>query len=713
MENIFSASWHSVSNLKPKLRQHVDVSSHKFRDNTWYLYQDTISGRTHQFPPTTHFFISLMNGKRTVEQIWEALNTRCGDDSPNQDDIIQLLAQLHFADIIKTNITPEIGELFERSNQHKKTEWKKKLANPVSLRFSILDPEKILSLIQPWFSWMFTKLFGVLTIAILIFAGLNATSHWDSLTHFAGENTLSYNNLFLIWLIYPIVKLIHEFGHAIATKQWGGEVHDMGIMFLYFTPIPYVDASASTSYRDKNKRIVVSSAGIIVELLLASLALFVWLNVETGIIKDISFNIMLIGGFSTLFFNGNPLLRYDAYYILSDFIGIPNLANRSNKYIGYLLLRYIFGVKDFPSPVKAHGEASWFVIYGIASFCYRMSILFFIVLFITNQYFILGFMLGAWIILAQIILPVIKNILFVLTDSRVKNHQVRTWVSTIGFFALVYHLIFNIPVPYATVAEGVVWLEENTQIRAGSNGYVSKIHIDQDEIVKNGSVIISSNDPLLESGITKLNSDYAQLELEYRSEWNNDRIKRKIIKEEMRSIESEINNINENEDALTILSPNDGVIIIPKAQDLIGKFIEKGELLGYVINDTQLTIRVLVSQDNMNLIKETDDIAVRFVNNLDQEYQISEFRIVPAATDKLPSAVLSVSGGGKIKTDPKDSSKTRALDKYFEIWITLPSTKENIFIGSRVYVKFTHGKAPMIQRLERWVNQLLLRQFNA
>jgi len=713
MENLFSSSWHSVSDLKPKLRQHVDVSSHKFRNNTWYLYQDTISGRTHQFPPIAHFLISLMNGKRTVQQIWDALNTRFGDDSPNQDNIIQLLAQLHFADIIKTNVTPEIGELFQRSNQHKKTDWKKKFANPVSFRFSLLDPEKLLNVIQPWFSWMFTKLFGVLTIAILIFAGLNALNHWESLEYFATENILSYNNLFLIWLTYPVVKLLHEFGHAIATKQWGGEIHDMGVMFLYFTPIPYVDASASTSYRNKNKRIVVSAAGIVVELLLASLALFVWLNVEAGIIKDISFNIMLIGGFSTLFFNGNPLLRYDAYYILSDFIDIPNLANRSNKYIGYLLLRYIFGVKDFPSPVKASGEATWFVGYSIASFCYRMFILFFIILFITDKYFVLGLALGVWVVYSQLLRPIAKNISFMLTDSRIKNNQVRTWVSTVCFLSLAYHIVFNIPIPYATVAEGVVWLEKNTQIRAGSKGYISEIHVDQDEVVKTGSMIISSIDPLLESKITQFNSDYAQLELEYRSEWNNDRTKIKILEEEMKSIRSEIDHVHEASESLIIRSPSDGEIIIPKVQDLVGKFVEKGELLGYVINDKQLTIRVLVSQDDMNLINETDDITVRFVNNITQEYKAGELRIVPAATDKLPSAVLSVSGGGKIKTDPKDSTRTKALDKYFEIWVVLPSTQEEVFIGSRVYVKFTHGKEPFIQRLERWVDQLLLRQFNA
>ena len=713
MENIFSPSWYSVSALKPKLRQHVDISSHKFRGDTWYLYQDTISGRTHQFPPVAHFFISLMNGKRTVEQMWDALNSQFGDDSPNQDNIIQLLAQLHFADIISTNVTPVIEELFQRTSQFEKSDWKKKFSNPISMRFSLLDPESILNATHLWFGWMFSKLFAVITVVVFILAGLSATNHWESLSYFAQENTLSYNNLFLLWLLYPIVKLFHEFGHAIATKHWGGEVHDMGIMFLYFTPIPYVDASASTAYRNKNKRMVVSAAGIIVELLLASFALFIWLNVEPGLVKDIAFNIMLIGGISTLLFNGNPLLRYDAYYILSDAIDIPNLANRSNKYIGYLLLHYIFGANGIINPVKASGESAWFFMYSILSFCYRMFILFVIVLFISQQYFFVGLALGVWIIILQIVIPFSKNIAFVFTDSRVTKHKLRTWAMISGFLSFVYYSIFIVSVPYSTIAEGVVWSQENTQIRTNNDAFISEVHFKPNEMVKKDSVLLSSVDLLLESKKTALHSEYSQLNFEYKSKWSSDRAKRKIINEELESLKAEINNIHETHELLTIRSPNDGVVIIPRSEDLIDKFIKKGTLLGYVLNDEKLSARVLVTQDDMNLIKKSDVVDVRFVNNISQEYVADNFRIVPAATDKLPSAVLSVSGGGIIKTDPKDSSRTRSIDKYFEIWVDLPVTHKNIFVGSRVYVKFTHGEEPLANRIERWFDQLLLSQFNA
>ena len=119
-----------------------------------------------------------------------------------------------------------------------------------------------------------------------------------------------------------LAAAIHEFGHAFAVKTKGGEVHDMGIMLLVFTPIPYVDASAASAFRKKRERILVGAAGLLVEFFFAALAFYVWLNVQPGPLRAVAYNVMLIAGVSSVLFNGNPLLRYDAYYILVDLLEI-------------------------------------------------------------------------------------------------------------------------------------------------------------------------------------------------------------------------------------------------------------------------------------------------------------------------------------------------------------------------------------------------------
>ena len=148
-----------------------------------------------------------------------------------------------------------------------------------------------------------------------------------------------------------MVKSLHELGHAFATKVWGGEVHEVGLMLLVFIPVLYVDASASAAFRQKHRRIVVGAAGILVETTLAALAVIVWVYGSPGIGRAIAFNVILIGGVSTLLFNGNPLLRFDGYYIFSDLIEVPNLATRANAYLFYVIQKHLFKIDSVDSPV--------------------------------------------------------------------------------------------------------------------------------------------------------------------------------------------------------------------------------------------------------------------------------------------------------------------------------------------------------------------------
>src|SRR6185295_11718953 len=103
-----------------------------------------------------------------------------------------------------------------------------------------------------------------------------------------------------------------------------------------------------------------------------------------------------ISGVSTLLFNGNPLLRFDGYYVLSDALEIPNLGQRANQYVGYLFQRYVLGVRDSENPAHTTGERVWMAVYGIASFFYRVFITFVIILFIAGRFFFIGVLLAIW-----------------------------------------------------------------------------------------------------------------------------------------------------------------------------------------------------------------------------------------------------------------------------------------------------------------------------
>ena len=239
----------------------------------------------------------------------------------------------------------------------------------------------------------------------------------------------------------------------------------MGLTLLVFVPIPYVDASAAAAIRSKHRRMLVSAAGMMVELFLAAIALFVWLNVEPGLLRLAAFNIMLIGGVSTLLFNGNPLLRFDAYYILKDAIEIPNLASRSSRYITFLAKHYLLALPS-ESPATRAGERGWLLFYGVASTLYRLLVTFGIILFIAGKFFVIGVLLAVWAAVMQIVVPAVKIMSFVLFNRALDQRRVRAVAVSTALLGALSAIVFLAPMPSATHAEGVLSLPEQARVQA-------------------------------------------------------------------------------------------------------------------------------------------------------------------------------------------------------------------------------------------------------
>ncbi len=341
MNQLFSASWYRVASLKPELPQNIEINRQEYDGKIWYVIHNKYTNRFHRFNDKAYSIIGLINGKSTIQEIWQLNGLKLGDNAISQDELINLLIQLHNADLIECNILPNIESIIKKSNQKKKNKWYQQLSNPISVKIPLIDPENFLNKHIKKVSWLFNKKILLIWFIIFLTALILGVYNSQELTNNIVDKTLSINNILLMIIIYPIVKLIHELGHAFATKNWGGEVHEMGIVLLALFPIPYVNASTILTINDKYKRMVVSSIGIMIELFLASIALFIWLNVASGVISAICFNIIFLCSVSTLLFNGNPLLRYDSYYLLIDYIEIPNLASRSKKYLSYLFHFYI------------------------------------------------------------------------------------------------------------------------------------------------------------------------------------------------------------------------------------------------------------------------------------------------------------------------------------------------------------------------------------
>lgn len=708
-----SDSWHRVADLRPQLRAQARLYRHRYRGEVWYLLQDPATGRVHRFSPAARLVIAAMDGRRTVDQLWSIANRHLGDDAPTQDEMIQLLGKLHAADLLQSNVTPDTAEIFQRGEKEARARRRRSWANPMALRLPLWDPDTFLNrsaaLARPlWGRWG-----GVLWLAVVVPALVLLPPHWPELTHNLADRVLAVDNLLLLWLVFPVIKALHELGHAYATKAGGGEVHDMGLMFLVMMPVPYVDASAATVFRSRLRRAVVGAAGMLVEIFIAALAFYLWLMAEPGMLKAILFNIMLVAGVSTLLFNANPLLRYDAYYILVDLIEMPNLAQRSLRYWGYLIERYALRVDDVVPPHASSAERVWLACYGVASTVYRVLITVAIALFIAGEFFFVGVILAIWAVVTMALLPLFKGLRHLFTSPRLLRKRPRAIVLVGGGVLAILVFVLGVPMPFRSQAEGVVWLPEASMVRARADGFVSRLMIEPGTRVAEGTPLVELQDPALEAQLALAEGRLAEAEAEYAAKFIANPSQAAILQQRVQSERAALARSRERADNLTAVAGSSGVFTVPRAFDTPGRHYRKGEIIGYVTERAPLMARVVVTQAEIDVVRlASSRVQVRLAPDLGRVMDGSVVRQVPAGESLLPSRALSVQGGGQFTVDPQDPEGIRTLERVFQFDVEIPGEQQLNLFGQRVHVRFDHEREPLAMQWFRTWRRLFLTRFH-
>ena len=712
-DGFVSPHWHRVAKLQLRLHEQVEIHRHDYRGLIWYLLENATTGRSHRFNPAAYQFIGLMDGQRSVQEIYDRISERLQENAPGQEEIIDLLSSLYQADLLYSSALANTEELFERQAQRESSQLKQRLSNPVALRFPLWDPEDFLNRNLRWVKWIFKRHIAFLWLVLMIFTLLQAVQNWPQINHYFGVNALSPNNLMLMFVLYPLIKFVHELGHAFSAKLEGGEVHEMGVNFLLFMPVPYVNVSTATHFRSRSKRILVSAAGILVESFLAALGLLLFLAAQPGLVQAIGFNIFLIGGLSSLFFNGNPLLKYDGYYMLADAIGIPNLFQRSVQYWQYFFQRYLFGLRDATSPANAPGETPWFVVYSLASLVYRLGILWFILVVVTEKSFYLGVILSTWLIGIQVLRPLYRAFHYIVASPALNRKRNRAFASSAAVLLVLVAFFGFMPIPSYTLSEGVVWQPDEVRLRVQEDGFVEALQVENSQRVVDGMPLITLHDPFIRSQARIARARVKELKSHYRASRANNQIDAGIVKEELQVAESELRYLLNKSGSMTINAFKDGTVLLLEADDLPGRFVRKGDLLGFILNNETPTVRMAVSQDHIGQLRQNVvDIKVRFASKPHQDFSARILRQSPKATNQLPSAALATMGGGKFVVPPDQVNQLTANEKVFLVDLQPDFNGAQVPLGTRAYVRVNHGGEALASQWYRRLRQVFLRQLN-
>jgi putative peptide zinc metalloprotease protein len=364
-----------------RLRRRLDlgITPQRYEGKIFYVVKDPVSLRYYRFKEQEHFLIKMMDGTHTLDQAQKAFEKRFRPERLTLEDLEQFGQQLLKAGLAQ-NESPQAGQqLYDRRKERRRSEIMQAVTNILYIKLPVFDPEKMLMAMLPYLRWMFTMTFLAVSVAFMLAAVMLVLTHFtafrDRLPSY--HEFFNFKSMVYMWAALGIVKVIHEFGHGLSCKAFGGEVHEMGFLILCLSPCMYCNVSDAWTLPNKWQRIIISGAGIYVELMIAAFSTFIWWNTPgQPFINNLSLSLMIVCSVSTVIFNGNPLMRYDGYYVLADWIEIPNLRDKSNRYISRLFMEHCLGIEMQQEPYMELSRRVLFFVYAVVSWVYRWAVLF-------------------------------------------------------------------------------------------------------------------------------------------------------------------------------------------------------------------------------------------------------------------------------------------------------------------------------------------------
>ena len=664
----FSEHWHMVSGQRVWLLPTVKVQRQEFEGGRWHVLENPLRGQFFRLHPAAYAFVSRLAADRTVEEAWDSVVRVYPETAPTQQEVVQLLGQLQSAGLLRGELPADSRRLLDRHQKSQAKQVRSQLASVSSFKLPLFNPDALLCRLAPLgrlaFSWM-----GVSVWLAVVGAGLKiAADHWQELA--AGRvGALDPGNLPLLGLVFTVVKVIHELGHGLACRRFGGAVRETGVMFMFLAPFPYIDTTSSWGFRERSKRILVAAAGMVFELLVAAIAVMVWVRAGDPDLKALAYKVVFVASVTTVLFNANPLLRYDAYYMLADWLRVPNLQQRSNQMLGFLCERWLFGVTGAVAPAVTAREAWVLTVYGIASNIYRIVLFSSLIGWIAGEYLILGLLMAAGAAYGMFLRPLAALVRYLGWDPRLGRQRLRAVGVTAGGLGVILAALWLVPAPRAFRAPGVVESSAPIEIHTGVAGMLRQVVAPPGSVVSAGDVLVIFSNPELEWKKRELEAGREGALAEWRRAEVEGDVEVKPFVSALAAVDRDLAVLTTKEEALTVRAPLAGRWEAPKIHQLQGRWMAQGEKIGRVLGSGGLVFRAVVAEgDASHFFAMAGAMAqVRLRGNASQVMPVDRWHLVPAYRNELPSAALGWEAGGEVEAKADKEGHMRASQPFFEV----------------------------------------------
>jgi len=504
-----------------KMRADLTFNLVTYQGVEYWVVKDPLAQKYYQFPPHVFFLLQQLDGTQTIDQLQDSYHREYAPKRITRQDLQQLLTRFHKDGLVTSEVPGQGSELLKRGNKNRRMELLGKFSNILAIRYRGFDPERILNFLNRYLWWLFTPTAVWITLAAMTVALLSVVVNWGAFqSKLPGfDQFFDVRQWYLFVAVLAFTKIFHEFGHGLACKRLGGECHEIGVMLLVLTPCLYCNVSDSWRLPNKWHRAAIGAAGMYIELILATLATFIWWFVEPGLVQDICLRVMLISSISTLLFNGNPLLRFDGYYILSDLLEIPNLHQKANKALSTLLGRHWLGL-EIPDDQLMPTNRPWaFALFTVAAFCYRWVIMVVILMFLIRflePYGVesLGIGIALFAMVGIIGMPLYKLFKFMSVPGRMNQVKKGRFSLILAMLVAALGILLLTPLPHYLRCRLVVIPNEIETIWIKQSGTIDRLLVEPGDQVSQGQTLAQLRSIELDLQLLELESNIKQNELE-------------------------------------------------------------------------------------------------------------------------------------------------------------------------------------------------------
>lgn len=705
----------AVLTLRPDLR----FTPAEFDSEPCYMVEDPVRGKYFRIGSDEFCLMSQLDGKNTIAQAIGLSSATLKERAFTENEAMSVC---HWLLESQLAVCGGVGQAERLAESARKTAQTKLVSavNPLAMRIPLFNPSRVLASILPWTNWIFSPS-AVVAWGIVCFIGLIvAASHRGELVE-SSSVLLDRDNWLRLGVVWLILKVLHEGAHAITCMHYGGNVPSAGVLLVVFAPLPFVDVTASWRFSSKWQRIATAAAGVYIELFIAAVAIILWSYSSDAVVRHAALNVAATASVGSLFINGNPLMRFDGYYILSDWLELPNLGGNGQKYLASLFQR-LLGV-EVPPDTRSRRTRRIIAIYAVCSLVWRNLIYIGLMIVLYSLVAKLGaFLATVAVILAMAAMlfnPVRNLVRFLGKQQSLETRRLAIVGGCfLGCLAIVAFLLTR---PSTISTCGIVDYSPPTIVRSASPGHVREVEVREGETVKKGQVLMVLDNKQLRVELANIRYQIEQSQLQQRIHREADETaKEQAEAAKYRSLRKKEAEIQAQVDGLVVRAPISGQIIANDLDTYLGRYLSIGDEILVIGSENRKEVILAAAQNDISSFTAqlSRPVRVRITGDEGDSFTASLSKIDPRASQKLPHPALGADAGGslpvKSKRESPNSKKVESelLDPCFSATILLDASQSlKLHAGQRVSVLFSSDgqswAGRLVSNIRKWIDNRL------